>query len=117
MSSPKENSKLRRHSSLLIHDEYYNENYFINSDRSQERTCTANFNRANRSDTSNEDLQERGIFTYVYSIPTVFRYDQATLEEKTCASMDDIPEIKENECVWIDIVGVSKSIDLIMKNP
>ena len=100
----------RPFSKSLSLDDYYIEDYFTQSDRIRERTCTVSFSRSNGYGAINSDFHDRRIVTFVRSLPTIFRYNQDTIEEKTSTSMDDIPEIKENESIWIDIIGVSKKL-------
>lgn len=109
-TSLKENLKSQQHSLYSIHDEYFND-----SDRIRERIVSTSFRRASRSNTSDNYLRDREILTYAYNIPTIFRYNQDTFEEKPCPSIDEIPEINENECIWIDVIGVSKTMNLIIE--
>lgn len=112
-TSSRTNSKtdgdFRPFSKSLSLDDYYIEDYFSQSDRLRERTCTVHFTRTNSYGAINNNLQERTV-TFVRSLPTILRYNQDTIEEKTSLSMDHIPEIKDDECVWIDIIGVSHYI-------
>ncbi|CAF1376063.1 unnamed protein product [Rotaria magnacalcarata] len=38
--------------------------------------------------------------------PTVFFYNEETFQEASYRSIEDIREIKTNECLWIDVTGV-----------
>ncbi|CAF5037349.1 unnamed protein product, partial [Rotaria magnacalcarata] len=37
--------------------------------------------------------------------PTVFFYNEETFQEASYRSIEDIREIKTNECLWIDVTG------------
>ena len=52
--------------------------------------------------TSNQDLQKN-----LCVQPTVFFYSQQTFQEACYRSIEDIRAIDENECLWIDVTGVS----------
>ena len=39
--------------------------------------------------------------------PTVFFYNEETFQEACYRSIEDIPLVTENECLWIDVTGVS----------
>ena len=54
--------------------------------------------------------QERQTLTP--TVPTVFIYDQDRCEVSTCSSMDDIPPIRADQRLWIDVTGVSPSPSL-----
>ncbi|CAF1376086.1 unnamed protein product [Rotaria magnacalcarata] len=41
--------------------------------------------------------------------PTVFFYNEETFQEASYRSIEDIREIKTNECLWIDVTGVKAS--------
>jgi hypothetical protein len=57
------------------------------------------------TNTSNQDLQ-----TNLHVQPTVFFYNEQTFQEACYRSIEDIPLIKNDECLWIDVTGVSKQI-------
>ncbi|UJR08426.1 hypothetical protein I4U23_012696 [Adineta vaga] len=50
---------------------------------------------------SKENLQKK--FTVQ---PTVFFYNEETFQEACYRSIEDIPSVTENECLWIDVTGV-----------
>ncbi|CAF0915582.1 unnamed protein product [Rotaria sordida] len=51
--------------------------------------------------TSNQDLHNNlGIQ------PTIFFYNEETFQEVCYRSIEDIREVKNNECLWIDVTGV-----------
>ncbi len=52
--------------------------------------------------TSNQDLQ-----TNLHVQPTVFFYKAETFQEGCYRSIEDIRNIDNNECLWIDVTGVS----------
>lgn len=39
--------------------------------------------------------------------PTVFYYNEDTFQEACYRSIEDIRDVAENECLWIDVTGVS----------
>jgi hypothetical protein len=53
---------------------------------------------------SNQDLQNN-----LHVQPTVFFYNEETFQEACYRSIEDIPIIQNNECLWIDVTGVSKT--------
>jgi len=57
------------------------------------------------TNTSNQDLQ-----TNLHVQPTVFFYNEQTFQEACYRSIEDIPLIKNDECLWIDVTGVSDQI-------
>jgi len=52
--------------------------------------------------TSNQDLQ-----TNLHVQPTVFFFRAETFQEACYRSIEDIRNIDNNECLWIDVTGVS----------
>jgi hypothetical protein len=52
--------------------------------------------------TSTQDLQ-----TNLHIQPTVFFYRAETFQEACYRSIEDIRNIDNNECLWIDVTGVS----------
>ena len=52
--------------------------------------------------TSSEDLQHNQ-----HVQPTVFFYDESRFQEACYRSIEDIPDVEENQCLWIDVTGVS----------
>ena len=51
---------------------------------------------------SEEDLQQN-----LHMQPTVFFYSEETFQEASYRSIEDIRPIENNECLWIDVTGVS----------
>src|SRR5437879_4867596 len=51
---------------------------------------------------SNQNLQQT-----VHIQPTVFFYNKETFQEACYRSIEDIRTIENNECLWIDVTGVS----------
>lgn len=52
--------------------------------------------------TSSEDLQHNR-----HVQPTVFFYNENRFQEACYRSIEDIPDVEENQCLWIDVTGVS----------
>lgn len=57
--------------------------------------------------TSNEDLQHNR-----HVQPTVFFYNDNRYQEACYRSIEDIPDVEDNQCLWIDVTGVSVEEDL-----
>ncbi|CAF0953804.1 unnamed protein product [Rotaria sordida] len=70
-------------------------------DRANSFICRSTFRHAPAS-------QELQIFARIR--PRVFIYDQDTIEEKYYNSIDSIPIIKDNECLWIDVIGMHDTL-------
>jgi hypothetical protein len=51
---------------------------------------------------SEEDLQQN-----LHIQPTAFFYSEETFQEARYSSIEDIRPIENNECLWIDVTGVS----------
>ena len=52
--------------------------------------------------TSNQELQQN-----LHVQPALFFYSEETFQEVRCRSIEDIRTVKNNECLWIDVTGVS----------
>jgi hypothetical protein len=88
--------------------EFYSEDYLQNEDKIRDRTCSTSHRGTFNSILPTPDSQSQELQTYTQVVPTVFVYDRDTVEEKCYDSIEDIPPIRSNQCLWIDVTGVSE---------
>ena len=96
--------------------DFYTEDYLQNEDKLRDRTCSIIHRGSSNSiiSPSTSETQSQELQTYIPVVPTVFIYDRETVEEKCYESIEDIPAVKNNEGLWIDVAGV-REIDLVYK--
>ena len=87
-------------------DDYYKNDGQVHEDRVRERTCSVvrRFTTGSSPSLSSTDKQ-------VQNNPRVtastFIYDENNVSELSYTSVDDIRAIRNDECLWIDVPGVS----------
>ncbi|UJR37817.1 hypothetical protein I4U23_030507 [Adineta vaga] len=86
--------------------EVYSEDFLVNEDKIRDRTCSIAHRSlsVSRGSISHQSAQEMQTITHI--TPTVFIYNKDTFEERQYPSIEDMPAIKSNECLWIDAIGV-----------
>ncbi len=95
--------------------EFYTEDYSQNEDKIRDRTCSVSHRGTFTSNPPPSDTQSQELEIFIPVVPSVFIYDRDSVEEKPYLSIEDIPPIKNNESLWIDVTGVSELIYLITK--
>ena len=76
-------------------------------DKIRERTCSVRYRGPSESSPESSHVYHRPLSAHTSTPPNVFIYDQEKYEESTCASINDIRTVRANECLWVDITGVS----------
>ncbi|CAF3481773.1 unnamed protein product [Rotaria sp. Silwood1] len=93
-------------SSPIPDRDFYIDDYFTDEDKIGDRTCFIALRTTSRHIPSTSDKENQNLQALRHVIPIVFIYDRYIVEEKYYESIDNIPIIKNNECLWIDITGV-----------
>lgn len=103
-----QNSSAAVHSKPLTDSDYYIADYFAENDKVRDRSCTIIHRGSNRHETGvSVDSGSIELHTYKRVVPLVFIYDQDSVDEKYYESIENIPYTNNNQCIWIDVNGVS----------
>ena len=78
-------------------------------DKIRERTCSVTHRGISESIPEANHAFRRPLSAHSSTPPNVFIYNQEKYEESMCTSIDEIRTVPSNECLWVDITGVSPS--------
>ncbi|CAF0755353.1 unnamed protein product [Adineta steineri] len=84
--------------------------FLINEDKVRYRTCSSIHRNTSSYHMSISEPEIRELETFIPVSPTVFIYNKDSVVENSYASIEDIPAIKNDECLWIDVIGVQNEV-------
>ncbi|CAF0721901.1 unnamed protein product [Adineta steineri] len=84
--------------------------FLINEDKIRDRTCSSIHRNTSSYHMSISKPEIRELETFIPVTPTVFIYNKDSVVENSYASVEDIPAIKNDECLWIDVIGVQNEV-------
>ncbi|CAF0925978.1 unnamed protein product [Adineta steineri] len=84
--------------------------FLINEDKIRDRTCSSIHRNTSSYHMSISEPEIRELETFIPVTPTVFIYNKDSIVENSYASIEDIPAIKNDECLWIDVIGVQNEV-------
>ncbi|CAF2971693.1 unnamed protein product [Rotaria sp. Silwood2] len=91
-------------------NESYMTDFLTDEDKRRDRTCSIIRRSTFRHIPSTFDTLSQELQIIRRVTPKVLIYDKDTVEEKYYDSIDNIPIIKNNECLWIDINGMHDKV-------
>ncbi|CAF3609528.1 unnamed protein product, partial [Adineta steineri] len=88
----------------------WDRDFLINEDKIRDRTCSSIHRNTSSYHMSISKPEIRELETFIPVTPTVFIYNKDSVVENSYASIEDIPAIKNDECLWIDVIGVQNEV-------
>ena len=94
-----------------IGDDYYRNDGDIQEDRILERTCSVVRRFTGDSEPSISSVPNQ-VYENARVIASALIYDENNFSEQSSITVDDIRSIRNDECLWIDVPGVSDEFSL-----